>query len=303
MWLLLVFLGVFLHAITNHIDNFLVEREESAHVSIGSLIIFSAFAGLLGIAVSIAFGSGFFDITITDRILLVAIGCIELVAVLLYLYALGDEEVTSVTLWWSFTPVFALIGGWFLLHEQITNTQGIGVGLIIIASLFLAFKKSEAHWIFKRRIVLLMLGSALCYGIMNTVFKYVTVSESAFWPSIFWQYIGMILMGGVFYLASTTYRNGFLKLIRTSGTLMLGGNLLNEILYLAGIALSAFATLQAPLVFVSSAENIQPLFVLITSYIISRFVPGYDADDFSKKSVLLKITLIAIMAVGLYLLG
>src|SRR3989344_4969907 len=82
-WLLLVFLSLFLHAITSHIDAFLVgESEKTKHVTIGALIVFSAFAGLFGVFVSSIMSTGFFAIPTLDKLLLIGTGIIELVAVL-----------------------------------------------------------------------------------------------------------------------------------------------------------------------------------------------------------------------------
>jgi len=304
MWMTLPFLGVFLHALTNHIDNFLVgESEKTEHISTGSLIIFSAFAGLFGVVLSLMLGAQVFDIGLLDRVILVAVGGIEVVAILLYLYALGEEEVTSTALWWSLSPVIAAIASRFLLSEYLSFNQMLGIGVVVLASIVLAFKKSEMKWVFKRDVTALMLTSAFLYGMMYVLFRFSTVSESLFWAGSFWQYLGMIMAGCLFYLLSREYRTGFHELIHKSGAKLMGWNVLNEVLYLAGAGLSMYATLMVPAAFVLAAENIQPLFILMTSAVIAFFVPGYDADDLSRSAVIKKILLTMIMGLGLYLLG
>jgi len=70
-----------------------------------------------------------------------------------------------------------------------------------------------------------------------------------------------------------------------------------------GIILSFIAIHSGPVALVSTIMNIRPAFILIFSLIISRFYPGFITEQMTKKTILIKIFGIAMITVGVVLIG
>lgn len=71
---------------------------------------------------------------------------IEVVAYLLYMYAIRLSPLTLTVPFLAFTPVFMILTGWLLLGETINHWGGLGIMAVVAGSYILHLEKGRAGW-------------------------------------------------------------------------------------------------------------------------------------------------------------
>lgn len=271
-WFLLALLAPVIWALGNHIDAYLVRtftKDETAHDAhhVGSLIIISCLVGITILPIAVIINPDIFLVPLVSKILLMVAGIIEGLAILAYLYAIYEDDIASVTAWFNSIPFISLILGFIILGEVITGSQLIGFFITLAGLVILSVRKTELGFIFKKRIMGLMLLSSLGYSVMTILFKVSTPIES-FWVSAFWQYVGLSILGIIFLVAIPRYRKSFIQIFKARGATFYGINALNEFLFIGGTMIANYAALLAPIALVSLLGSFQPLIVLGMGIII-----------------------------------
>jgi drug/metabolite transporter (DMT)-like permease len=73
---------------------------------------------------------------------------INVIAYLLYLYAIKISPISLSVPFLAFTPIFMILTGFFILNETISIGGGIGIGLIVMGGYVLHFTKKQASlWV------------------------------------------------------------------------------------------------------------------------------------------------------------
>ncbi len=129
-WFIIAIIAPFLWSIVNHADKYLLSKHESES-SVGSLMIFSTFAGI----VVVIFAPLFTDslaIPLYQAGVLILSGILAASGIMMYLYALEHEETSMVVPFMQLIPVFGYIFAYLILGETLTSNQ-------IIASLIIIF--------------------------------------------------------------------------------------------------------------------------------------------------------------------
>jgi drug/metabolite transporter (DMT)-like permease len=137
-WFFIALGAPFLWALVNISDQYLVAKYSTGRRGSGGLVLFSS---LIGIFVAIAIGifkAHVFDIILLDKILLITTGGITIAWIILYLFTLEIEDVSSVVPWFLTIPVFGYILGYIFLHETLTFQQQIGSVIILIGVLLIS---------------------------------------------------------------------------------------------------------------------------------------------------------------------
>lgn len=273
-WIFLSLLAPFLFALGNHIDQDLVTKffpGEEDSSSVGSLIIVSCIFGLLFLPFIVYFVPTVLQVPINDSLFLIGIGVVEGLAILAYLYAIFEgEEISSLVAWFNSIPVFSLILGFIFLGETISPVQFVGLCIVLGGLIMLSVRKEESTFLLKKKIVILMLTSSILYSAIYTFFKTVTETHS-FWESAFWQYIGLTILGLIFFIFFKNYRTAFLQTFKNKSIKFYSLNLFNEIIFIGGNLITQFAMLLAPIALVSLLGAFQPLIVLSFTFVLSIF--------------------------------
>jgi drug/metabolite transporter (DMT)-like permease len=305
-WALLALVAPIIWALGNHIDawlmnTFLPSREEEEHGA-GALIIVSCAVAVVIAPVIAIVAPQVFTVPNIDRMILVGVGIIEGLAILSYLYAVGEEDLGSVTAWFNSIPFLALILAFVMLGETITGIQGIAFVITLIGLVLVSIRTRETKLIFKSRIVTLMLLASIGYALMTVLFKYVTVAD-AFWISAFWQYVGLALLGLFFFAFIPAYRRSFLQVFKRKGPAFYGINFINEALFTGGTLISNFASLLAPVALVSLVSSMQPIIVILLGVTLGRIIPSMkEAVDLDPSDRIRAWIGIGLTVVGLVIL-
>lgn len=302
-WFLLAILPPIVWAMGNHIDAFLVKyfiknNDVSETNGVGSLIIVSCLVGILILPIVLVFNPEVFSVERGSRIILIMVGFLEGVSVLAYLYAVIDDDIASVTAWFNSIPIFNLVLGFLILGESITRTQFVGFLIIILGLVILSVKKTELGLFLKRRVVLLMLSASFAYGLMTILFKLGARIDS-FWVSSFWQYVGLSLLGILFFVFIKPYRRSFIEIFSNKGLKFYSINVINEFLFITGTMISNYASLLAPVALVSLVGSFQPLIVILFSFVIALFTHRKKEQILTVKERVVQVVGILLTIAGL----
>ena len=295
-WFFIALIGPFLYAVANHTDKYLISKYFKGG-QIGALIIFSSIFSLLALPIILLANPEIFNISVWRGLVLAVNGSLVVISILFYLYALQKEETSLVVPFYQTIPIFAFILGYYILGETLTLWQGVAFLIILAGALVLSFELGVKQIRFKTKIVLLMLGASFLYALNGVVFKLIAI-EDGFWTSTFWSLVGKIILGFIFLSFVPSYRKHFFSVIKDNQAKVLGLNSLNETAVIVADAVTAFATLLAPVALVFLINAFQPFFVLLLGIILTIFLP-----QFSRESLLGKHLVQKIVGIGLILVG
>jgi drug/metabolite transporter (DMT)-like permease len=300
-WFFIALIGSLLYASTNHIDKYLISKYLKGG-EVGSLIIFSSIFSVFALPIVYFIHPEVFSVTLFQGIALAATGMMTVFAILLYFYALLEDEVTNVVPFYQTIPIFAFALGFLILKETVTSTQALASLIIISGAVLLSFEFGGGKVRFKGKVVLYMLTASLLYALSSVIFKLVALEEG-FWLSTFWSLAGKVILGGVFLAAVPVYRNQFLTVLKDNKIRILAINSVNEILAIFADALVGFATLLAPVALVLLAGAFQPVFVLMIGVILTVFFPRISEESLTRRHLVQKVLTICVIMVGTYFLG
>lgn len=300
-WFFIALLGPIIYALANHTDKYLLSKYVKGG-EVGALIIFSSVFSIFVLPILIYFHPEVLHTSFMHGSILLGNGILVMFAVLLYFYALYEDDASVVVSFYQTIPVFAAILGYFFLGETVTLQQGIASLIIILGAFILSFEMGIGKVRFKTKVVCMMLCASLLYAINAVVFKHVAMNEG-FWSGTFWGLVGKVCIGFGFLLFIPTYRNQFLTMFRQNTLAVLGLNSLSEILFILGEAVTAYATLLAPVFLVLLVNGFQPLFVFVIGIFLTLFFPKLGKESLSKKIIIQKIIGITLLMVGTYFIG
>jgi len=301
-WLLIALIGPILWALVNHIDKYLLSDNFEGS-NIGALMIFSTLQCGLILPILYLFNDQVFNTSFFNISMLVIIGIMSVFAIMPYMYALDQEEASIVIPLFQMIPVWGFFFSYILLGETLSGTQLVGCLLIITGSIIITLELSEEKKIkFKKRTVYLMLISTILFALYETLFKFVAIEEG-FVIASFWEYVGVLLMGILFYIFVRKYRESFLQLLKFQGKRIISLNIASESLTIIGNIAINFALILAPVALTLTISGVQPLFVFIIGIFLTLFFPKIYTEKISKKHLVQKVISIVIMVIGGALIG
>ncbi len=298
LWVYVGFAAQFLWVASILIDKYILEKyfqtDSESSERVGTLFLisafFSIFISLLAIIVapsSIVFQT---EIIITG----LCAGVLNGAWLLLYLYAIDQAELSRTIPIFQTVPIFGLLFAYYLLGETISLSQGVAACIILLGAFALSYNFSQKEFDFLP--FLLMLIASVLIGLMETIFKLVSI-DSDYWNSIFWLGLGFSLLGLGTYSVIPKYRRQFNQFIREREFGIWKANSINEVVDTFANLVFIFAITLGPIALVQSMNAYQPLLILIASYVASRYF-RVGSEDVSIASLSQKIIAISIMLGG-----
>ncbi|MBI2484419.1 EamA family transporter [Candidatus Uhrbacteria bacterium] len=293
-WFLYAVAANVIWSICNHLDKFLLSRRGG---EIGTLIIFSSLFGIFLIVPILIF----YPVVLTAPYLLrgagIFAGLIGMAGIVLYLYALREEEATLVVPWFQLVPIFAYLYGFLFLGERLSAPQLTGVALVIFGATGLSFDIDSRVPHLKARPILLMVCSAFFLAGTVTLFKYISI-QTDYWTANFWSTVGEVGSGFLFLLV-TRFREQFLEVFRSRVWRVFSANALNETLNLGASLLFRVSILSAPVALVSAAvTGLQPFLVFASGILITVFMPRLGRENLTRKHLVHRGVFLLITFIG-----
>jgi drug/metabolite transporter (DMT)-like permease len=300
--LLFAALAPFLYALTNHIDNILLEKYFKEG-GVGTLMLFSALLAALALPVLYFIDNGVFEVLAINRWLLAGVGLINTVLLWAYLQAIFNDEPTVVITYYQLVPVLGLILGYLVLGETITNSQLWAMILIILGAVVLTFAMDETGALtFRFETAGYMLVASLCWATESTFFKVVALDENPT-RSFFWEHVSLVVIGLLMFTFIRHYRTSFLNALRVNSKPILGLNVLNEGLYISGNYVAALVVVMIPVSLTLLMNSFQPLFVLVIGLLLTVLFPNSGVEYINRRNMVQKLLAIALTGAGVLLLG
>jgi drug/metabolite transporter (DMT)-like permease len=288
----------FLWAIVNHADKFLLSKYFKSG-GVGGLMIFSTLFSVVLLPLIYLMDSNVLSIDIQGALVLMLAGALNAISILLYLYALNDDEASVVVPFMQLVPLFSFIFGYILLGDTLTQVQIVGGLIILMGTLILSFGMGDNKKIrFKWKVSLLMIAHSVLFALYGTLFKLISLNDG-FWSGAFWEAIGLILVGIVLFCIPS-YRGQFFSVFKQNSKPIIGINVVSEILTIAGNWLTAYATLLAPIALITLVSGYQPIFVFIIGIAITLLAPKLVKEKINRGALLHKGIAIALIIFGTY---
>ncbi len=300
-WFLIALIPPLLYAIGNYIDKAILSKHLKGG-GVGTILIFSCLLGALTLPVIYFIEPGVFSIQSTAAWALIMNGALTVLAVLCYLYAIEHDDISAVVPILQLTPVFGFITGYILLGETLTRYQMLGSAIIVMGAVLISLEITErGNVALKKRVLALAAASALLFSLSGTIFKFYAL-DGGYWKTQFWEYVGIAILGALFFVFIKSYRQSFLSSFKENRGTIIGLNISAEVVMVAADLVMNFATLLAPLALIYVVNSFQPVFVFVIGILATLLFPHLIKESLSRKHVLQKILTILTMVLGLLML-
>lgn len=299
---LLAIVPPFLYALTNHIDNILLEKYFKEG-GVGTLMLFSAFLAAIALPILFFMDPTVLEVSVEHRWYLAAIGLTNTILLWAYLKALFIDEPTVVITYYQLVPVIALVLSYIVLGETISQNQSLAMLLIISGALVLTYSdnghgKMEFRWATAGYMVI----ASFCWALESTIFKLVALEENPT-RSFFWEHVSLLTIGFLMFAFIKKYRQSFLKALKFNSAPILGLNIFNESLYISGNYVAALVVVLIPVSLTLLMNSFQPLFVLVIGIILTFLFPKLKVEHVNSRNIPQKLIAIALTGIGVLMLG
>lgn len=300
-WFYLALIPPALFAAVNHIDKFLVRRY-FPNAGAGSLLIFSSLIGAILFPFILVAKPAVLSVAPLHAFLMIANGILYIVALLPYLAALQREEASVATPLFQTIPVFGYLLGYIALGETLSRNELLGSLFILIGAVILSLELRGDTRHLKRDVLGFMLLSSFLIAFGGILFKFVAL-ETDFWTATFWDYIGLTLTAIFTLLFIASARRKFFNAIRAHGHSFIAINAAGEIITIAAMLISTYATLLAPVALVWTVNGFQPFFIILFGIMLTLFFPKIGTERIGFRDLAQKFIAIALMIVGAYIIN
>lgn len=299
-WFLISLIAPFLWSFLNHTDKYLISKY-SNEIGVGGLVVYSSlFAIFIAPVAFFLSQTDVFDLLTSEKIFLGVAGSMYSISILFYLYALEKEDASYVVPFWLLAPVFGFILGAVFLGETIDSLKIIGSIVVLLGAVLLSIEFETGRKI-KSVSVVLMIASSLTIALADVIYKKFA-EHVDFWPSIFWNQMGMVAFGLICLIFIANYRKSFITSVKEGGKEIATLNIAGETIQSIAIIANNYALMLAPVALVLLVTyTFQPLFVFIEGILLTIFFPKISSENISKKHLIQKGVSILIMALGVYL--
>lgn len=300
-WFFISLIAPFLYALTNHIDKILISKYFKEG-GVGALMLFSSLLSVIAMPFIYLADPTVFDLELISIIILAVSGILNMLVLWCYFLALADDEASIAVIFYQLVPVFALILGYFILDETITQIQFISMMIIIFGTSIISIDvDNDNKFTLRTKTIFLMTAASFFWGLESVLFKLVALEEN--WiRSVFWEHLMLVVIGMMIFIFIKKYRDDFLQAIRMNSRAILTLNIANESLYMLGNIVFAYAFMLAPVALVLLTQSFQPIFVVIVGVILTIFLPRITAEKITLRDMTQKLLAIAITGVGSYML-
>jgi uncharacterized membrane protein len=225
------------------------------------------------------------------------VGLMPLLSFWFYLNALVKEEVTRITTLFQLIPVFVAFISAVFLNEVLGAQKYFGITLIVAASILISYKKSGVKSFSSAIKFMIPFGIIIA---AYTVMDKILLGYLDFLSVFFWNVIGTFT-GALFLLSLSKLRQEFTRTISAVGKKGIFTTFVGEGLYVIGTmcSLTALSLVDASLA--SALFGLQPFYVFFYILLLSLFLPKILNEPTSKPIILLKISAIALMFAGTWL--
>lgn len=298
----LAMMSPLLYATTNHIDKILLEQYFKEG-GVGTLILFSALLSIIALPVLFVIDSSVLAVSWQNLLLLICVGCLNVLLLWCYLQAMFTDEPTVVIIFYQLVPVIGLVLGYLILGETIDASQGLAMVAILAGALILTVAQdADGKVVVRYRTAVYMLIASSCWAFETVLFKLVALEENL-WRSLFWEHVVLVFIGVIIFSVVPRYRQTFVAAWKKNSSSVLALNGLNESLYIIGNSVAAYVVLLVPVTITLLMNSFQPLFVLLLGLALHTVAPTLAVENVTRRHLIQKVVAITVTGYGAYQLG
>lgn len=241
--------------------------------------------------------SGAVEFSFPYSLLALAAGLMPLTAFWFYSKALITEEVSRIVTLFQLIPVFVVFLSVVFLNEILGTQRYLGIGLIVIASILVSYKKAG------KKSFSGVLKFMVPFGIMiaaYTVVDKILLGYLDFWSVFFWNILGTFT-GVLLLLVPPKPRKEIVKTISTVGKKVVFTTFVGEGFYVIGTICSLIALSMVDASLSSSMFGLQPFYVFFYTIVLSSLSPAILKEEINRKTLLLKVSAVTLMFIGTWL--
>ena len=185
------------------------------------------------------------------------------------------------------------------LNERLTGLQILGVIILSLACLLLAFEKSKHHSGFHKGFIWAII-SGLFFAVSLVSIKYLYLHYE-FWPSFIWAR-GTAGLLGVAMLILPSIRKSFKKVKNQEQKNKQEKKVLvilsNKVLSVVATVLLQYATAIGSVIIVNALGGLQYALMFLLIYISTKFFPKFFKEYFTKRELVMEIMAIILIIIG-----
>ena len=287
------FSGPVLHAWANILDNYLSNK---LFAKLTPLIFFSSLTGLIVIPIVwlldpptlISFQLG---------MVLFAVSLIEVLYLYPYFWSLRHADTSVVASLFSLGKIVVPILAFLFVGERLTAPQYGGFFILTLASVLATLDLKKLKF---NRAFALMLVVSVILSVQTILLKYVYEQGVGWGSSVIWMAVFSLFIISIMMLAS----GGFNEIKRSAANLrvFMKPIICMELLTWGGTLGSSYALYLIPASITTGIDATQPIFVLIYALLFGKVWSNLFKEQVGIKSVAKKVSLFAIMIVGVVLI-
>ncbi len=273
-WLLIGISSTCLHAAISVADKILLERYFRNN---WAYPFFTAlFLGIYSLLILIfRIAKGVF-VAPDIRIVFIALlpGFLHYAAALVTTRALRKADASTVFGLSQINPLFALIWGLIVFGNVYKPLNYLGVIILVLSAVFLAWEKPQQSFKFLRFnqvLYLVILGTFI--RSCSDLFVKISVTELAFWDAFALSRVGSLLPAFLL-LSQPRIRQDVIRPVISGGFKIIGLAGLVEIFALVNLILLTLAFSLGPLALVSATQATLPLFILVITLLLNQIHKG-----------------------------
>lgn len=230
-------------------------------------------------------------------IIALIVGLMPLLAFWFYSKALIMEEVTRIITLFQLIPVFVVFLSVIFLNEVLGMQKYFGIFLIVVASILVSYKKSGSKPFSSALKFMMPFGVIIA---AYTILDKILLGHLDYWSLFFWNVLGTFC-GVMLLLSLPKLRKETVKIIIAAGKKAVFTTFIGEGLYVIGTICSLVALSLVDASLASSLFGLQPFYVFFYTLFLSVFLPRILKEEISKSIISLKISAIALMFLGTWL--
>jgi uncharacterized membrane protein len=227
-----------------------------------------------------------------------AVGLFPLLAFWFYSKALMIEEISRITPLFQFIPIFVVLLSVVFLNEILSVQRYFGVAIIVIASILISYRSSKSGKSLSSALKF-MIPFSVVLAVHATLEKFL-LTHIDYWSLFFWNILGAFC-GILFLLTFSKPRREFTDAVTAVGKRAFFVVLVGEGVYFLGTICWLIAASMGYVSLVSAFAGLQHFFVFIYVLLSSLFVPNLLKEETSRGVIALKVSAIALMFAGTWL--
>lgn len=290
-WILLALLAPLFYALSNVVDKFLLSNRVRYCFAMAPIAGFAALLFGLGALFFVSFKG----VTTTQMLIVFFLGLVITIVYVVYYYVMSVEEASRVVSIAFLSPIFVLLFAALFLGERLSGWKYFAVLLVIGGAVLIGIQGIHRGILMRKGFYWRLLTCLLNAGIITTQ-KYM-LGDLQFLQLFTLQCFGLFT-GLSLTLLSPKIRAHFKHVAKSVHYIFL-----SEGLTFIGALIFLFAVSNGPVSIVSALSSVQPVYMLILALLFSIFLPSILKEEFTRKTLTIKIVAVLMIAIGAYLVA